>query len=69
MKRSDLIGLENTIMAEVVKRRKLGGYNPDAEGILLIAEILMRLLQHIVDEMPAVDTSEVKPLKEGRRRH
>jgi hypothetical protein len=52
MKRSDLEYLEKMIMEEVVKRRKLGGYSPDAEGILLIAETMMRLLQHLIDEYP-----------------
>lgn len=50
MKRQDLIALEKMIAEEVVTRRKLGGYSQDAGGILLIAEILMRLLQHTIDE-------------------
>ena len=52
MKRDDLQALEAQIMEEVVKRRKLGGYNPDAEGILLIAETLMRVIQHLIDSYP-----------------
>lgn len=52
MKRSDLQSLEKDVMKEVVKRRSLGGYSPDAEGILLLAETVMRLLQHIIDEFP-----------------
>lgn len=55
MKRSDLLELEKTMMKEVVKRRQLGGYSPDAEGILTICETLMRLLQHIVDDMAPVE--------------
>jgi len=39
-------------MKEVVKRRNLGGYSPDAEGILLIAEIVMRILQHTIETYP-----------------
>ncbi len=53
MKRSDLLELEKTMMKEVVKRRALGGYSADAEGILTLCETLMRLLQHFVDEYPA----------------
>ncbi len=49
MKRSDLMELEKTVMDEVVRRRRLGGYSPDAEGILLLAEVLMRLLQHTIE--------------------
>lgn len=52
MKRQDLMDLENIVMEEVVRRRKLGGYNPDAGGILLLAEILMKLLRHTIDEYP-----------------
>lgn len=52
MKRQDLIALEKMMAEEVVTRRKLGGYSQDAGGILLIAEILMRLLQHTIDEYP-----------------
>jgi hypothetical protein len=61
MKRSDLLELEKTMMKEVVKRRQLGGYSADAEGILVLCETLMRLLQHIVDDMaPAEDPPAAK---------
>lgn len=59
MKRSDLVELEKAIMEEVVTRRRLGGYSQDAGGILLIAETLMRILTHIIDEMAPPE--EVKP--------
>jgi hypothetical protein len=51
MKRSDLLELEKTMMKEVVKRRALGGYSADAEGILILSETLMRLLQYVIDDM------------------
>jgi hypothetical protein len=51
MKRSDLLELEKTMMKEVVKRRALGGYSADAEGILTLCETLMRLLQYIIDDV------------------
>jgi hypothetical protein len=53
MKRSDLLELEKTMMKEVVKRRQLGGYSADAEGILILCETLMKLLQYTIDEYPA----------------
>ncbi len=53
MKRSDLLELEKTMMKEVVKRRQLGGYSADAEGILVVCETMMRLLQHLIDDYPA----------------
>lgn len=52
MKRSDLQDIEDQLMKEVVKRKGLGGYSPDADGILLIATALMRLVQHTIDTYP-----------------
>ena len=63
MKRSDLQVLEATMMKEVIRRRALGGYSVDAEGILILCETLMRLLQHVVDEYPSVP--EEPPQKQG----
>lgn len=62
MKRSDLQMLEAQLMKEVVKRRSLGGYSPDAEGILLIAEATMRILQHMIETYP----QEKQEKKSGR---
>lgn len=53
MKRADLYKLEEVLMAEVVKRRSLGGYSQDADGILLIAETVLRLVQHAIDAEPS----------------
>ncbi len=50
MKLSALIELEKIIVEEVVRRRKLGGYSQDADGILLISEVVMKILNHIIDE-------------------
>lgn len=44
--------LEATLMEEVVKRRKLGGYSMEAAGILLLAESNLALVQHLKSEMP-----------------
>ena len=63
MKRTDLLELEKTMMKEVVKRRALGGYSADAEGILILSETLMRLLQHIIDDMPP---PELDPQPKGK---
>lgn len=60
MKRSDLIELEKIMMKEVVKRRQLGGYSPDAEGILTISETVMRMLQYMIDEYP--EEAEAAPV-------
>lgn len=52
MKRSDLESLEALLMKEVVKRRQLGGYSMEAEGILLLSEATLRILQHMIETYP-----------------
>lgn len=47
MTKKDLIELEDRIMAEVVKRRQLGGYSADAEGLLLLAEAMLKIVGHL----------------------
>ncbi len=55
MKRDDLIEWENRIMEEVVKRRKLGGYSMEAEGLLLMGEAMLKILGHLIDHAPKDD--------------
>ena len=43
---------EKILIDEVVKRRKLGGYSMEAEGILLLAESILAIVQHLKDELP-----------------
>lgn len=52
MRKHDLETLEATIMKEVVKRRQLGGYSAEAEGILTLAETTLRILQHMIETYP-----------------
>lgn len=52
MTRDDLEFHEKTIMEEVVKRRKLGGYSMEAAGILLLCESVLALIQHAKDQLP-----------------
>jgi len=52
MHRDDLIELEKRLMEEVVKRRKLGGYSVEAAGVLMLAESLLAITQHLKDQMP-----------------
>jgi len=47
MKRLDLLVLEEPLAKEVERRRGLGGYSQDAEGILLIGETLLKVLQYV----------------------
>ena len=52
MKKNDLKDLEGLIMKEVVKRRALGGYSVEADGILVLCETMLRVLQHIIETYP-----------------
>lgn len=52
MQRDDVLEWEKRMMEEVVKRRKLGGYSVDAEGILKLCELNLALLQHLKDTLP-----------------
>jgi hypothetical protein len=52
MKLPALLELEKVMMKEVVKRRSLGGYNSEAESVLLLGESLYKIIQHLIDEYP-----------------
>ena len=52
MTRDDAIELEKRLMEEVVKRRKLGGYSVEAAGVLMLAESLLQITQHLKDTLP-----------------
>ncbi len=46
----DLADLEKQMMKEVVKRRSLGGFDANAETILLLCEWIFKLTGHIIDQ-------------------
>lgn len=52
MNREALDTLERRMMEEVVKRRKLGGYNSEAESVLLMSEVLLEVLRHLKERTP-----------------
>ena len=52
MKITQLAELEKQLMEEVVRRRKLGGYSMEAEGILLMGEAMLKIVGHLIDEYP-----------------
>jgi hypothetical protein len=52
MKIGKLAELEKQVMEEVVRRRKLGGYSMEAEGMLLFGEALLKVIGHIIEEYP-----------------
>ncbi len=46
----DIERLQADMMAEVVKRRQLGGYSADAGAILMLAETNLRILDHLREQ-------------------
>ena len=49
MRIDDLLKIEKDMMALVVKRRNLGGFDANAEAVLAITEWLYVLTGHIID--------------------
>ena len=47
MTRSELRALEVRLEIEYEKRHHLGGYNSDAECIMLLTEAIYKILQHL----------------------
>ncbi len=43
----ELLKLEDILKEEVIKRRKLGGYSMEAEGILKLTETCLAIVQHL----------------------
>ncbi len=67
MKRTDLQALEGTIMKEVVKRRALGGYSVEAEGVLTLCETMLRVLQHLIEEFPEEEKEDGRRTRQKTR--
>lgn len=58
MTREDLELLERSVMAQVVKRRALGGYSVEAEGVLALFEAMLHVVQHLKSKTPRTKKSE-----------
>ena len=67
MKLPALVDLEKVIMKEVVKRRGLGGYNSEAESVLLLSETLYKIIQHMIDEYPEEQSKKLGGLKKSSK--
>jgi hypothetical protein len=52
MRRGEIEEHEKTLMRMVVHRRQLGGYNADAADLLLLAEIQLKIIQHMLERTP-----------------
>ena len=46
MRYEEVEDMEKKVMALVVKRRSLGGYNSEAEDMIFMSEVLLDLVQH-----------------------
>tara|TARA_R110000868_G_scaffold138814_1_gene353265 strand:- start:39 stop:224 length:186 start_codon:yes stop_codon:yes gene_type:complete len=58
MKRSELEAMEKTLMAEVVRRRALGGYNADAPTLELLALSVYEMARHLRERAPKEKTDD-----------
>lgn len=63
MKLTSLKDIEKVVMKEVVRRRSLGGYNSEAESLLILSEVVLDIVRHLVDEYP-----EKEPAKEPAKK-
>ena len=51
MIKKELDELEKEVMKEVVKRRGLGGFDANAETILLLTEWMLKIIRHMNEQM------------------
>lgn len=56
MTRDDLEKLEAKIMDEVVTRRRLGGYSVEAAGVLILFESILKMVQHMQEQLKSERT-------------
>ena len=52
MQREDLEDLERQLMKLVVNRRQLGGFDVNAEAVLILSEALLLLTRHLREKAP-----------------
>tara|TARA_R110000868_G_scaffold5117_4_gene31641 strand:- start:1436 stop:1621 length:186 start_codon:yes stop_codon:yes gene_type:complete len=52
MKRKDLEDMSKTLMAEIVRRRSLGGYNADAPTLEMLANATYEIVRHLMERAP-----------------
>jgi hypothetical protein len=50
--RDDFEELEKQVMKEVVRRRSLGGYSVEAEGVLFLSECMLKIVRHLHEQIP-----------------
>ena len=52
MNRDDLEDLEKALMKLVVHRRQLGGFDANAEAVLILSEALYNVVRHLREKTP-----------------
>lgn len=58
MTRDDLDELEKALMKLVVSRRQLGGFDVNAEAILIVSESLLKITSHLREKAPRLKKVE-----------
>lgn len=48
----DLEYLEGQLRKELIKRQSLGGYNSEAECLMLLTEAMYKITQHLREKAP-----------------
>jgi hypothetical protein len=66
MRRSDLEVLEKEMMKVLVKRRAWGEYSADAEGTLVLCEMMFKVIQHMLETYPPEKKVSGKTPKDDR---
>ena len=52
MKRKDMEDMSRALMAEIVRRRQLGGYNADAATLEMLANATYEIVRHLMEKAP-----------------
>ena len=60
MTREDLEDLERQLMKLVVRRRGLGGFDVNAEAVLILSEALLLLTRHLREKAPRPRRSDAE---------
>lgn len=58
MTKPDLMLLAAKIHDEVLRRRRLGGYSQEAEGMLLLFETQLKIIDHLIKESSRKNTKK-----------
>ena len=60
MTRAELKQMEASLTMLVETRRQLGGFDANAEAILIVGEALLKINQHLIEKEPSKKSIKVK---------